>query len=77
RLIYCVCSIEPEEGEAQVAQFLAKRSDFRAAPADPEAVGLPAESLAADGWGLRVLPSQWRELGGIDGFFICRLERQI
>ncbi|MEO6378235.1 MAG: RsmB/NOP family class I SAM-dependent RNA methyltransferase, partial [Caulobacteraceae bacterium] len=42
RLIYCVCSIEPEEGEAQVAQFLAKRSDFRAAPADPEAVGLPA-----------------------------------
>ena len=75
RLIYCVCSIEPEEGEAQVAQFLARRSDFRAAPADPAIVGLPAESLAADGCGLRALPSQWRDLGGIDGFYMCRLER--
>ena len=75
RLVYCVCSIEPEEGEAQVAQFLAQRSDFRAAPADPAMVGAPAESLARDGCGLRILPSQWRDLGGIDGFYACRLDR--
>jgi 16S rRNA (cytosine967-C5)-methyltransferase len=74
RLVYCVCSLEREEGEAQVNAFLRRRPDFRTATADPAAVGAPAEALTPEGW-LRLLPSMWAEQGGIDGFFAARLER--
>jgi len=72
RLVYCVCSLEPEEGEAQVRAFLKRHADFSTAPADPAACAAPAASLTADGW-LRILPHQMD--GGMDGFFLARLAR--
>jgi len=74
RLVYCVCSLEREEGETQVLAFLRRHPDFHLTPADPGTVGAPDSSRAGDGW-LRLLPSQWSELGGLDGFFAARLER--
>ena len=74
RLVYCVCSLEREEGETQVIAFLRRNPGFRTAPADPAAVGAPAEALTPEGW-LRILPSMWAERGGLDGFFAARLER--
>jgi 16S rRNA (cytosine967-C5)-methyltransferase len=72
RLAYCVCSLEPEEGEAQVAAFLARTPGFRL---DPVAAGegdAPEASLRPDGT-LRILPHH-RD-GGTDGFFIARMRR--
>jgi 16S rRNA (cytosine967-C5)-methyltransferase len=74
RLVYAVCSLEPEEGEAQIAAFLARHPDFTVSPAEPDRIGAPAEALRPEGW-LRILPSCWSERGGVDGFFICRLAR--
>ena len=37
-------------------------------------VGAPDEALTPEGW-LRILPSMWAETGGLDGFFIARLDR--
>ena len=74
RLVYCVCSLEREEGETQVIAFLRRNPAFRTAPAVPAEVGAADESLTAEGW-LRILPSQWAERGGMDGFFAARLER--
>ena len=74
RLVYCVCSLEREEGETQVIAFLRRNPAFSTAPADPAAVGAPAEALTPEGW-LRILPSMWAEKGGLDGFFIARLDR--
>ena len=74
RLVYCVCSLEREEGETQILAFLRRNPAFRTAPADPAVVGAPPEALTAEGW-LRILPSQWPEHGGLDGFFAARLER--
>ncbi len=74
RLVYCVCSLEREEGETQILAFLRRHSDFRLTPADPGAIGAPVEALMGDGW-LRLLPSQWPQVGGLDGFFAARLER--
>ena len=74
RLVYCVCSLEREEGETQVIAFLRRTPGFRTVPADPAAVGAPSEALTPEGW-LRLLPSHTAELGGLDGFFIARLER--
>jgi 16S rRNA (cytosine967-C5)-methyltransferase len=72
RLVYCVCSLEPEEGEAQVRAFLKRHADFATAPADPAACAAPAASLTEDGW-LRILPHHLA--GGMDGFFVAGLSR--
>lgn len=72
RLVYCVCSLEPEEGEDQVRAFLARNPGFTTEPCAPGEGGAPEVSLTPEGW-LRLLPHQ-RE-GGQDGFFIARLAR--
>ncbi|KQS55134.1 rRNA methyltransferase [Brevundimonas sp. Leaf363] len=74
RLVYCVCSLEREEGETQAIAFARRNAAFRVIPADPAAVGAPAEALTPEGW-LRILPSMWADKGGLDGFFIAAFER--
>ena len=74
RLVYCVCSLEREEGETQVIAFLRRNPAFRTTPAVPAEIGAPDEALTPEGW-LRILPSMWAEKGGVDGFFAARLER--
>ncbi|MFI4936463.1 MAG: rRNA methyltransferase, partial [Caulobacterales bacterium] len=72
RLVYCVCSLETEEGEAQARAFLARHADFAPLPIAPGEGGAPAASLKSEGW-LRVLPHQLD--GGLDGFFVARFVR--
>lgn len=72
RLVYCVCSLEPEEGEAQVAGFLARQPDFALAAIGEGEGGAPAASRLADGT-LRILPHHLA--GGADGFYIARFIR--
>lgn len=74
RLVYCVCSLQPEEGEAVIEAFLMACSDFEIAPADAEALGLPEEAVRADGT-VRTLPSFWPESGGMDGFYAVALNK--
>jgi 16S rRNA (cytosine967-C5)-methyltransferase len=71
-LVYSVCSLEPEEGEAVVEAFLAARPDFEAAHI--EAGTLPAE-VPVEGNRIRILPGLFGEAGGADGFFIARFRR--
>ena len=72
RLVYCVCSLEPEEGEAQVEAFLARRPDMALDPIQPGEAGAPEASLTARGT-LRLLPHQLD--GGQDGFFAARFRK--
>jgi 16S rRNA (cytosine967-C5)-methyltransferase len=73
-LIFAVCSLEPEEGEEQVAQFLSSQSGFTRRPiAASELFGL-AELITSDG-DLRTLPSHFADRGGMDGFYAARLVR--
>ena len=74
RLVYCVCSLEREEGETQIIAFLRRHPGFRTVAAVPAEVGAPDEALTPEGW-LRILPSMWAEKGGVDGFFAARLDR--
>ncbi len=71
-LVYSVCSLEPEEGEAVVEAFLAERRDFEAAQI--EAGELPPE-IPVEGSRVRILPGLFAEAGGADGFFIARFRR--
>ncbi|MGE5501051.1 MAG: RsmB/NOP family class I SAM-dependent RNA methyltransferase [Ignavibacteriales bacterium] len=72
RLVYCVCSLEPEEGEAQVPAFLKRHPDFRLDPVQPGEGGAPVASVTPDGL-LRILPHHLP--GGLDGFFAARFVR--
>jgi 16S rRNA (cytosine967-C5)-methyltransferase len=73
RLLYAVCSLQPEEGPARVAA-VAARTGLRPAPftAD-ELAPLPA-ARTREGH-LRTHPGLWPERGGMDGFFAARLVR--
>ncbi len=79
RLVYCTCSLEPEEGEHQIAAFLRRNPDFRRLPITAED-GVPEAFINKDG-DLRTLPSYWPDedprFAGIDGFFAARLARQV
>ena len=71
-MVYAVCSLEPQEGEERIEQFLAQRQDYRLEPAS-----LLAEGLAPHprGW-VRVLPGILETEGGLDGFFTAHLVRR-
>jgi 16S rRNA (cytosine967-C5)-methyltransferase len=73
RLVYSVCSLQPEEGAPRIAAALAGGL-VRLDPFDgAELAGVP-EALTTQGC-LRTRPSLWAELGGMDGFFAARLIR--
>ena len=70
-LVYAVCSLEPQEGEERIDQFLAGRSDYRLEPAPVLADGVTPHPR---GW-VRVLPGMLEAEGGLDGFFTAHLVR--
>lgn len=75
-LVYCTCSLQPEEGEKQVAKLLADDASLQRVPITPDdGLGLPA-AITQDG-DLRTLPSfDAGAPGGMDGFFACRMVRK-
>lgn len=75
RLVYCTCSLEPEEGEEQVRAFLERHPGFRRLPVTPGEVG-GVEGLIDASGDLRTLPGLQGPLGGTDGFFAARLVRE-
>ncbi|BCX17758.1 MAG: SAM-dependent methyltransferase [Geminicoccaceae bacterium] len=74
RLVYAVCSLQPEEGAPRIEALLARAPGLRRDPIRPEELaGLP---LVPDPSGaVRTLPCHWAERGGMDGFYIARLAR--
>jgi 16S rRNA (cytosine967-C5)-methyltransferase len=82
QLVYCTCSLEPEEGEYQAAAFLAARSDYRVDPVRADEIGGLTAALNQDGY-LRTLPhmafdhapSDTGPYAGMDGFFAARFRR--
>jgi 16S rRNA (cytosine967-C5)-methyltransferase len=74
RLVYATCSLLPEEGPARIAALLERGVPLERDPVAAEEVAGLGELVTADG-DLRSLPSQLPELGGLDGFYVCRLRR--
>lgn len=73
RLVYCVCSLQPEEAERQLP-VLRALPGARLLPADAATLGVPEQAVDANGC-LRTLPSLWHERGGMDGFFAVCLQK--
>jgi 16S rRNA (cytosine967-C5)-methyltransferase len=72
-LVFSTCSLEPQEGEAQLTRFLAEHPKFAIAPISTEE--LPQGIAPREDGTLRLLPGMLAEQGGLDGFFIARLRR--
>jgi 16S rRNA (cytosine967-C5)-methyltransferase len=73
-LVYSVCSLQPEEGPDVVQSIMAKHSDIKRLPIDPTEFGLPKAAITDQG-DIRTLPCHLADYGGMDGFFIARLQR--
>ena len=69
RLIYSVCSLQPEEGAARLAA-----SGLHPAPFPANAIPGLGEAISSDG-DLRTHPGMWPDTGGMDGFFTGRAVR--
>jgi 16S rRNA (cytosine967-C5)-methyltransferase len=73
-LVFAVCSLEREEGEEQIAAFLASHPEFARAPITTEDVFGHSDWITPDG-DLRTLPCHLSDKGGMDGFYAARLKR--
>jgi 16S rRNA (cytosine967-C5)-methyltransferase len=77
-LVYCTCSLEPEEGIEIVRDLLEREPRLRRRPVTAAEVGGLAELISPDG-DLRTLPCQLADsdprMDGLDGFYSARLER--
>ncbi|MGN6517026.1 MAG: RsmB/NOP family class I SAM-dependent RNA methyltransferase [Rhizomicrobium sp.] len=73
-LVFAVCSLEPQEGPEQTADFLARNGCFRRSPIRPEEIFGLDEAIDANG-DLRTLPCHLSHRGGMDGFYAARLIR--
>ena len=79
-LVYCVCSLEPEEGERQIEALLARDPRVARRPVTAAEVCGQGEFLTSAG-DLRTLPlhlpdpdPRW---SGMDGFYAARLVRKV
>jgi 16S rRNA (cytosine967-C5)-methyltransferase len=78
-IVYCTCSLEPEEGEGQIAALLRRNPDVRREPVEASEVGGLSECITPLG-DVRTLPchlpASTPRQSGLDGFFISRLRRR-
>jgi 16S rRNA (cytosine967-C5)-methyltransferase len=73
-LVYSVCSLEPEEGETIVRDFISANPGF--AIHRPGSGELPDFATPSPEGTIRILPGLIEDQGGLDGFFMARLVRQ-
>jgi 16S rRNA (cytosine967-C5)-methyltransferase len=74
RLVFCTCSLLPDEGEVQIEEALQLNPNMSV---DRDALNVPGVDPAwvtAEG-GLRLRPDYWPDLGGMDGFYIACLRK--
>ncbi|MCT4373659.1 RsmB/NOP family class I SAM-dependent RNA methyltransferase, partial [Yangia mangrovi] len=72
RLVFCTCSLLPDEGECQVEEALARHDGLTVAPL--EAAWIEPKWRSEEG-GLRLRPDYWPERGGMDGFYVAVLQK--
>jgi len=77
-LVYCSCSLQPEEGEQQIDMLLARTANLRRVPLSPADVGGLPDVITPAG-DLRTLPCHLPDpdplMSGLDGFYAARLQR--
>ncbi len=72
RLVFCTCSLLPDEGEVQVEEALERHPDLRVDT--PEIPGVDPAWRTSEG-GIRLRPDYWSDQGGMDGFYMAVIHK--
>lgn len=70
-LVYCVCSLQRQEGEEQAEKALKRQTALKRIAVTAAEIGGLSDAITHKG-DLRTLPSMFAAKGGIDGFFAAR-----
>ena len=76
RLVFCTCSLLPDEGECQIEEALVRRPDLYV-DRDSRNLTYIDTGWHSDEGGLRLRPDFWSRHGGMDGFYIAVLRRNL
>lgn len=74
RLVYCTCSLLPDEGEVQIEEALIMFPDMQVNRQALAVTGVEKGWITEEG-GLRLRPDYWSDRGGMDGFYIACLNK--
>ena len=77
-LIYSVCSIAKAEGEEQIQNFLAENPNCKIVPiktSEIEKFGIWNDNFILENGTIRTLPFYEQNIGGMDAFFVCKLQK--
>lgn len=74
RLVFCTCSLLPDEGECQVEEALERHPGLTVDRAALDRPGIDPAWITEEG-GLRLRPDYWPDLGGMDGFYMAVLRK--
>lgn len=73
-IVYATCSLQKQEGENQVNDFLKSHADFEPSPIKSDELSGLDSLINKDGM-VRIIPSDINEEISSDGFFIARMKR--
>ena len=74
RLVFCTCSLLPEEGEGQITGALTRLEGVSIDRQALDRPGIDPAWISAEG-GLRLRPDYWADAGGMDGFYMACLRK--
>lgn len=74
-LVYCTCSLEPEEGPRRIEALLRAGAPVMRRKIDAAEIAARPDWITAEG-DLRTLPCHLAEYDGVDGFFCARLVKR-
>lgn len=74
RMVFCTCSLLPDEGEVQLEEALGRHPSLSVDRTALNVLGVDAAWVSEEG-GLRLRPDYWAERGGIDGFYLACLRK--
>ncbi|MCV6586229.1 MAG: methyltransferase domain-containing protein [Marinibacterium sp.] len=75
RMVFCTCSLLPDEGEVQIEEALSRHPDMTVDRAALDLPGIDPAWVTEEG-GLRLRPDHWADRGGMDGFYLAALVKQ-
>ncbi|KQI69903.1 16S rRNA methyltransferase [Loktanella sp. 3ANDIMAR09] len=74
RLLFCTCSLLPDEGEVQIEEALERHPALTVDRAALDRPGIDPSWITPEG-GLRLRPDIWADIGGMDGFYMAVLTK--
>ena len=74
-IVYVTCSLLPDEGECQIEDFLNRNDQFAIKKPNEMEKNFPEAWVLSSG-DIRITPASSNEKDGLDGFYICYLQKK-